>query len=83
MDRSIIKYSTRSPNYDIDRINITLQRHPYPGWIDDPFLLILRAQFPFYIMLTFLFTAPIIVKDIVLEKERKLKVSTQSNTSEM
>lgn len=76
MDQSILLYHT--PTANLNGLRITLQRHPYPDWIDDPFVLVLQAEFPFAIMLTFLFTAPIIVKDIVLEKERKLKVAFYS-----
>ena len=74
IDTSIIQYHSPTADLTDENLNITLQRHPYPEWLDDPFVIILQGQFPFYIMLTFLCTAPIIVKDVVLEKERKLKV---------
>ena len=51
-----------------------LERFPYPPYIEDPFLAGAGSLMPFVIMLSFLILAPSIVKDIVLEKERKLKV---------
>ena len=53
---------------------LNLWRYSYPPYLLDTFLPILYEYFAYFVMLTFLFTAPCIVKDVVLEKQRKLKV---------
>lgn len=58
----------------IKKVEVRMKRFPYPPFIDDPFILVIQQQFPFIILLSFIITAPNIVKDVVLEKERKLKV---------
>ena len=55
-------------------IDFYLERFPYPPYRDDVFVFVIQMQFPFIILLSFIVTAPSISKDIVLEKERKLKV---------
>lgn len=57
-----------------DKIDVRLKTFPYPPYLDDAFIFILTTQFPFIIMLSFIVTAPTICKDVVLEKEKKLKV---------
>ena len=59
---------------DLHNISMRLQRHPYPEYLSDDFIFVLQGQFPLFIMLIYLCTVPLITKDIVLEKERKLKV---------
>ena len=55
--------------------SLRLQRHPYPPYEKDFFVTVALAEFlSYFIMLTFLFTAPCIVKDVIVEKENKLKV---------
>ena len=55
-------------------IDFYFERFPYPPYRDDVFVFVIQMQFPFIILLSFIVTAPSISKDIVLEKERKLKV---------
>ena len=55
-------------------INVQMKRSPYPPYLDDKFILVLQMQLPFIILLSFIFPALNIVKDLVHEKERKLKV---------
>jgi hypothetical protein len=57
-----------------DKIDVRLKSFPYPPYLDDAFIFILTTQLPFIIMLSFIVTAPTICKDVVLEKEKKLKV---------
>ena len=85
IDRSIIQQhlsrgttnlSAGDVNVDIRReLPLYLRRFPYPPYEEDTFLVMLSAYFAYFVMLTFLFTAPCIVKDVVLEKQRKLKVN--------
>ena len=55
-------------------ISVLLKSFPYPDYDADNFIVVLQTQLPFMIMLSFIVTAPIICKDVVLEKEKKLKV---------
>ncbi len=52
-----------------------MQRMPYPPYLDDGFILVLQNQLPFIILLSFMLVAPQIVKEVVLEKEGRLKVT--------
>lgn len=54
--------------------NIQLKRHPYPPYNDDKFVLVIQQQFPLILILSFVLVALNVVKDVVHEKERKLKV---------
>ncbi|XP_069124776.1 phospholipid-transporting ATPase ABCA3-like [Argopecten irradians] len=56
-------------------VELGLRRHPYPPYNDDYFVLVIQQQFPLIIMLSFVLVALNIVKDIVHEKEKKLKES--------
>lgn len=58
----------------IDDVDVRLKRHPYPPFVEDPIVIILQSDFTFIILVSFLVTAPNICKDVVLEKERKLRV---------
>ena len=66
-----------NPAATISEIGMQLKRHPYPPYVDDPFIGVIQRQLPLIILLSFIIVAPNIVKDIVLEKERKLKVSSR------
>ena len=52
-----------------------LRRHPYPPYRKDGYVLVLQQQFPLIIMLSFVVIVLGIVRDIVLEKEKRLKVN--------
>ncbi|KAJ8317951.1 hypothetical protein KUTeg_003042 [Tegillarca granosa] len=54
---------------------LKLRRHPYPPYNDDNFVLVIQQQFPLILMLSFVLIALNIVKDVVHEKERRLKES--------
>jgi hypothetical protein len=54
--------------------SIQLRRHPYPPYNDDKFVLVIQQQFPLILILSFVLVALNVVKDVVHEKERKLKV---------
>jgi ATP-binding cassette subfamily A (ABC1) protein 3 len=55
-------------------IDIEMRRFPYPIYADDKFLVALQGWLPLIIMLSFIYPALNIVKSIVHEKERRLKV---------
>ena len=71
---AIITVHSQPPIDEIGNLSVQLQRFPYPAFVSDPITIILEGQLKFYIFLTFLFTAPMISKDVALEKELKLKV---------
>ena len=72
---ALIKEIEDSSESEIDGMRIQMRRFPYPPYVDDNFILILQRQLPFLILLSFIVTAPNIVKDIIIEKENRLKVS--------
>ena len=58
----------------LDDIKLKLKRFPYPPYRNDYFVLVIQQQLPLILMLSFVYSALSIVKDVVHEKERKLKV---------
>ena len=59
-------------------LDIEMRRFPYPSYADDKFLVALQGWLPLIIMLSFIYPALNIVKSIVHEKEKRLKVRFQS-----
>ncbi|XP_055881820.1 phospholipid-transporting ATPase ABCA3-like [Biomphalaria glabrata] len=55
------------------KIDIYKQRMPYPPYVNDPMILILQNQLPLFIVLSFILSIIINTKNLVYEKERKLK----------
>ena len=51
----------------------TMQKFGHQGFKDDAFLLIIPQFIPLLIMLSFIYTVIMIVKELVYEKERKLR----------
>lgn len=76
LDLSIIHLLMNHTASALDDFYLLLQRFPYPPYIDDEFLDVLEDNFPFIVLMSFIITAPNIVKDLVLEKERRLRVRT-------
>ena len=80
IDIAIIKQLKLTANDDgtkkpsLDDIKLKLKRFPYPPYINDNFVLVIQQQLPLILMLSFVYSALSIVKDVVHEKERKLKV---------
>lgn len=52
-----------------------MQRMPYPPFIDDTYLVALQAWLPFVLLVSYIYPAINIVKSVVYEKEKKLKVA--------
>ena len=63
-----------SGNKTSDMPAVWMRRMPYPPYNDDNFVLVVQNQLPLLLLLSFVFSALNIVKDIVHEKERKIKV---------
>lgn len=62
------------PNVSEHSLHVQLQRFPYPPYLDDNFVLVIQQQLPSIILISFIFSALQIVKEVVHEKEHKLKV---------
>jgi len=59
---------------ELNDTDVQLKSFPYPPYLDDAFAAVLQSFLPVIVMLSFIVTAPVICKDVVLEKEKKLKV---------
>lgn len=72
IDRAIIAhlYNLNTP----PSIDLVMQRFPYPSYLDDKFIYVIQNVLPLLLMMSMVVTALSIVKNIVFEKERKLKV---------
>lgn len=60
------------------QVNVAMGRMPYPPYIDDKYLVALQAWLPLILLLSYLYPAVNIVKNIVYEKEKKLKVTART-----
>jgi len=76
MDSALIEFLSGSATLNTSEVMVRLQRFPFPPYVDDYFVLVIQQQFPFIVMLSFIFCAMQIVRDLVYEKERRLKVLT-------
>nr|QUF59424.1 ATP-binding cassette transporter Abca1-like2 [Brachionus angularis] len=69
LEKSIIEIKTnRSQNF-----GITTQLTPYPCHIRDKFLLDISKSLPLFMVIAWVYTVSTMVKDIVYEKEKRLK----------
>ena len=72
VDIAIMKYKG---NIDIlNTTTVSVKRFPYPDYTHDKFVLVIQTSLPLLLMLSLIFTALNIVRDVVYEKEKKLKV---------
>ena len=53
---------------------VSVKRFPYPDYLHDNFVLVIQTSLPLLLMLSLVYTALNIVRDVVYEKEKKLKV---------
>lgn len=60
---------------NLTKLNIRMQRFPYPAYLKDPFVIAIQNSLPLLLMLSLVYNALLTVKGIVYEKENKLKVS--------
>ncbi|MGH0172914.1 UNVERIFIED_CONTAM: hypothetical protein FKN15_075079 [Acipenser sinensis] len=75
VDRAVIgSYGNRSGAALLEKVSVSLARFPFPPFINDVFILAIQNQLPLLLMLSFTYTALNIVRAVVQEKERKLKV---------
>jgi len=58
----------------LNNTDVHLKSFPHPPYVADDFTT-LQYILPIMVMISFIVTAPVICRDVVLEKENKLKVS--------
>lgn len=76
VDRAIMQYHASASSASLlDNITVVVQRFPFPAYVNDLFLLAIQNQLPLLLMLSFTYTSLNIVRAVVHEKEKKLKVS--------
>lgn len=67
-------YNRTAASSLLQKIRVVLSRFPYPAFIYDVFILAIQNQLPLLLVLSFTYTSLNIVRAVVQEKERKLKV---------
>uniref|UniRef100_A0A8C1CIE5 ATP-binding cassette, sub-family A (ABC1), member 3b n=1 Tax=Cyprinus carpio carpio TaxID=630221 RepID=A0A8C1CIE5_CYPCA len=76
VDRAIMKaYNSTAAEALLKHAQVLLARFPYPVFIYDVFILAIQSQLPLLLVLSFTYTSLNIIRAVVQEKERKLKVS--------
>ncbi|XP_010781491.1 ATP-binding cassette sub-family A member 1-like [Notothenia coriiceps] len=69
MDHGIIRAHTPSTQ----PLGVFAQQMPYPCYVDDGFIQNIGGILPMFLVLAFMYTVCMIIKDLVLEKELRLK----------
>ncbi|KAK1877293.1 ATP-binding cassette sub-family A member 3 [Dissostichus eleginoides] len=76
VDRAIMRsFNRTSASSLLRQTRVVLSRFPYPAFIYDVFILAIQNQLPLILVLSFTYTSLNIVRAVVQEKERKLKMS--------
>lgn len=71
---AIIQVLKKPEKADLKSLGITFQRFPYPPYYADYLLYALQQFLPLILMISLLYPAFDLVKSLVYEKEKKLKV---------
>ncbi|CAH3162242.1 unnamed protein product [Porites evermanni] len=74
VDVAIMKYRSKGKT-DVLNTTVSIKRFPYPDYTHDNFVQVIQTSFPLFFMLSLSFIVLIIVRDVVYEKEKKLKES--------
>ena len=74
VDVAIMKYRYKGKIDMLNTTTVSVKRFPYPDYTHDKFVLVIQTSLPLLLMLSLIFTALNIVRDVVYEKEKKLKV---------
>ncbi|XP_070574888.1 phospholipid-transporting ATPase ABCA3-like [Ptychodera flava] len=64
-----------TPATTLSDIDMKLQQYPYPKYTNDGFIGIISGVLPLLLCLAFIYTAGVIVKELVFEKETRMKES--------
>lgn len=65
---------------EIFTTTLEMNRYPYPPFLDDKFIVALQLFFPMIICFSFIYPAVNIVKNLVIEKEKRIKVFLKIQT---
>ncbi|CAG0915033.1 unnamed protein product [Notodromas monacha] len=52
---------------------LTMQQFPYPCYIEDRFIIAIERTFPMFMVLSWVFSAAMVIRSVVYEKELRLK----------
>lgn len=84
VDRAIMRsYNRTAAAALLPQIRVVLSRFPYPAFIYDVFILAIQNQLPLLLVLSFTYTSLNIVRSVVQEKERKLRVGLCGSTRDV
>ena len=72
---AIVEWRAKKENLPYQPVKVYVRQLPYPEYSVDEFLSRINIILPLLFVLTFLYTAGIIVKEIVLEKETRIRES--------
>jgi len=72
LEKAIIEINTNQSTEN-DSMGITTQMTSYPCYVNDKFMLAISRLLPGFMVLSWVYTVSMIVKDIVYEKEKRLK----------
>ena len=76
VDHAFTRYVANQSLLDLDsNMTLSMQRFPYPAYLKDPFVIAIQNTLPLLLMLSLVYNALLTVKEIVYEKEKRLKVS--------
>lgn len=81
IDMAIIEVIKNDSIRPDDMVDLQLERFPFPPYKTDPFVMIVQRLLPLLIMLGFFLWPMLIVRDIVCEKEQRLKVCQHNGIS--
>ncbi|CAL8101606.1 unnamed protein product [Orchesella dallaii] len=70
IERSFIELVTGE---DLSNEHVYLQQHPYPCYLVDKFIRAISRTLPLFMVLSWVYASAMIIKSIVLEKERRLR----------
>lgn len=73
LSEAVALYNDPQVKTVFDNVRINVQRFPYPPYDNDKFLFSLQFMFPLILMLSFIYPSVNLTKNIVLEKEMRLK----------
>lgn len=73
VDQAIMRAYKAESSF-LKQTRVVLSRFPYPAFIYDVFVLAIQNQLPLLLVLSFTYISLNIVRSVVQEKERKLKV---------
>lgn len=76
VDKAIMHYHANASAHQLfQKLTVITKRFPFPPYISDPFLIAIQYQLPLLLMLSFTYTSLTIIRAVVQEKEKKLKVT--------